>query len=387
VTEASDAADKREAPTPQRVERARRDGDVARSRDLTRTAGLLAFVLLGVSAGGWSLARLLSLFDALWLALGRPFDQALTDLSKTACHTGLALCAAVTVPMALAGLLADVLQTGPVWSLRRLAPRLDRLEVMGGLRRMAQAERIADVLLSLVKAGAILLIGALAVHKIIGPSSNLPWSGRAIDVGSAFWQVSLTIALGSLSLFGAMSALDWIHQRIRLMNRLRMSRHDIRQEHRELEGDPGVKARRKQAQQAASQGAGTQAARTAAVLLVNPTHLAVAIDYDRQTCPVPLVSGKGTGESARSMREAAEEAGVPIASQRPLARELHERSEVGDRVPSDLFESMAEVILWARQMRASGSRPGHVAGGPASGVEGEITKPHANPHESPPPPF
>jgi flagellar biosynthesis protein FlhB len=133
------------------------------------------------------------------------------------------------------------------------------------------------------------------------------------------------------------------------------------------------------------QSAGTQAARTAAVLLVNPTHLAVAIDYDPQTCPVPMVSAKGMGPSARSMREAAEAAGVPISSQRPLARELHERSDVGDLVPSDLFEAMAEVILWARAMRATGSLSSHVVGGPASGLDREITKPHAKPHEGPPP--
>jgi flagellar biosynthesis protein FlhB len=385
MAEASDTADRREAPTPQRVERARRDGDVTRSLDLTRTAGLLAIVLLALSAAGWGLARLLSLFDALWVTLGRPFDQALTELSSTAWHTGLALCAAVTVPVALAGLLADVLQAGPVWSPRRLRPRYDRLAVMDGLRRMVQVERIADVLLSLVKAAALLLIGALAIRKFIGPSSNLPWSGRAIDIGAAFCQVSTAIAVGSLSVFGALSAIDWIHQRLRLMKRLRMSRHDIRQEHRELEGDPGVKARRKQAQQAALQAAGTQAARTAAVLLVNPTHLAVAIDYDPQTCPVPMVSAKGIGPSARSMREAAEAAGVPIASHRPLARELHERSDVGELVPSDLFEAMAEVILWAREMRAKGGMPGHFSGGPASGLDGQITNPHAKPRERPPP--
>jgi flagellar biosynthesis protein FlhB len=130
-----------------------------------------------------------------------------------------------------------------------------------------------------------------------------------------------------------------------------MSLRDIKQESKEAEGDPHVKQQRKQSQQEWSQRNAQQAARQANVLVVNPTHVAIAIDYDRDTCPVPTISAKGEDHVARAMREAAEEAGVPIVRNVPLARDLLARGEVGELVPADLFDIVAEVILWAREVR------------------------------------
>jgi len=130
-----------------------------------------------------------------------------------------------------------------------------------------------------------------------------------------------------------------------------MSMRDIKQEMKESEGDPYIKAQRRQlAQQLAQQNA-TNAARNANVLVVNPTHIAIAIDYDRETCPVPTIAAKGEDHVARAMRRAAEEAGVPIVRNIPLARDLLARAEIGEIVPSELFDIIAEVILWAREAR------------------------------------
>jgi flagellar biosynthesis protein FlhB len=132
---------------------------------------------------------------------------------------------------------------------------------------------------------------------------------------------------------------------------MRMSLRDIKQEYKESEGDPHVKQQRKQAHQEWSQRNQAQAARNANVLVVNPTHVAIAIDYDRDSSPVPTIAAKGEDHVARAMREAAEEAGVPIVRNVPLARDLLARAEVGEIVPGDLFEIIAEVILWAREVR------------------------------------
>src|SRR5207344_826158 len=101
-----------------------------------------------------------------------------------------------------------------------------------------------------------------------------------------------------------------------------------------------------------SQRQAEQSARNANVLVVNPTHIAIAIDYDREHCPVPTIAAKGEDEVARAMRQAAEDAGVPIVRNIPLARDLLKRSEVGEIIPADLFDVIAEVILWAREVRA-----------------------------------
>jgi flagellar biosynthetic protein FlhB/type III secretion protein U len=112
-----------------------------------------------------------------------------------------------------------------------------------------------------------------------------------------------------------------------------------------------VKQQRRQAYSEWSQRNSVSAARTANALIVNPTHVAIAVDYDRERQPIPAVSAKGEDHVARAMREAAEEAGVPIVRNVPLARDMLARAEIGELIPSDLFDIIAEVVLWARESR------------------------------------
>jgi type III secretion protein U len=366
----ADPSDKTEAPTARKIERARQQGQVAVSRDLGHAAGLLAAVCVAGLGLGWATQQLLDLFEALWPALGQPFGAAARALGGLAWHTGLVLCGAIIVPVALCGVLAVRLQAGPVWSMQRLAPRLQHLNLLSGVRRMASMERLAELLKALLKATAALALGWETVSALPGPLSHLPWTDRVHGVGTALWQAGWPIATGALAVFSALSVLDLLDQRRRLTKQLRMSRHELRQEAREQEGDPHLRSHRRQAHQALSQRAAVQAAGQAHVLLVNPTHLAVAIAYDRRTCPVPTVSAKGVDSVAQGMREAAEAAGVPIVRNIPLARELHERSDEGDLVPADLFEVMAKVMMFARYIRSRGglasiddsvARPGGVA--------------------------
>jgi type III secretion protein U len=155
-----------------------------------------------------------------------------------------------------------------------------------------------------------------------------------------------------VGLFALVSVLDAGYQRYSFMRKMRMSRRDIRQEMKETDGDPYIRQRRRQAHQEWSQRNQVQAARQANVLVVNPTHIAIAIDYDRDACPVPTIGAKGEDHVARAMREAAEEACVPIVRNVALAHELLAAGEVGEMVPEQLFDLLAEVILWAREVRS-----------------------------------
>ncbi|HJV94408.1 MAG TPA: EscU/YscU/HrcU family type III secretion system export apparatus switch protein, partial [Albitalea sp.] len=170
-------------------------------------------------------------------------------------------------------------------------------------------------------------------------------------IGALLWDLTLKLVAWTLALFALVSLLDAVYQRWSFTKKMRMSLRDIKQEMKESEGDPHIKQHRRQAHQEWSQRNATQAARNANVLVVNPTHVAIAIDYDRETSPVPTIAAKGEDHVARAMREAAEEAGVPIVRNVPLARDLLARGEVGEIIPADLFDIIAEVILWAREVR------------------------------------
>jgi flagellar biosynthesis protein FlhB len=154
-----------------------------------------------------------------------------------------------------------------------------------------------------------------------------------------------------VALFALVSALDMAYQKYSFTKKMMMSMRDIKQEMKESEGDPYVKGQRRQLQQEWAQRNQTNAARNANVLLVNPTHVAIAIEYDEESCPVPMISAKGEDHIALEMRHAAEEAGVPIVRNIPLARDLLARGEVGEIIPADVFDVIAEVILWAREVR------------------------------------
>jgi len=165
------------------------------------------------------------------------------------------------------------------------------------------------------------------------------------------WSLTVKLMAWTVALFALLSLLDAAYQRWSFTKKMRMSMRDIKQEAKESEGDPYIKQHRRQAAQEWSQRNAAQAARNANVLVVNPTHVAIAIDYDAETNPVPTIAAKGEDHVARAMREAAEEAGVPIVRNIPLARDMLARAEIGEVVPSDLFDIIAEVILWAREVR------------------------------------
>ncbi|HUN93952.1 MAG TPA: EscU/YscU/HrcU family type III secretion system export apparatus switch protein, partial [Burkholderiaceae bacterium] len=202
---------------------------------------------------------------------------------------------------------------------------------------------------------------------------------------------SLTLKLGAwtIGLLALVSALDAAYQRHAFIRKLRMSRRDIQRESKENEGDPAIRQQRRQAHQEWSQRNHAEAARQAHVLVVNPTH--IAIDYDRETCPAPTIGAKGEEHVARAMREAAEEAGVPIVRNVPLARDLLARGEVGEIVPPELFDILAEVILWARDVRREieGRREGRQAGGSQGPLRAHPPGRHeatsASPRRRPPP--
>jgi flagellar biosynthesis protein FlhB len=220
-----------------------------------------------------------------------------------------------------------------------------------GVKRMFSMDNLVEVGKAIAKTAILAGIGALAIASLLPELAKLPLAARPERVGNALWAVALPLLAWSVVAFVLLSLLDAVYQRFSFMKKMRMSRRDIQQESKDNEGDPHIKAQRRQSHHEWSQRNAQQAARSAAALVVNPTHVAIAIDYDRATCPVPTIAAKGEEHVARAMRDAAEDAGVPIVRNERLARDLLARAEEGEVVPSDLFDLIAEVILWAREVR------------------------------------
>ncbi|HEY1391833.1 MAG TPA: type III secretion system export apparatus subunit SctU [Methylibium sp.] len=370
MADKNDGGDKTEKPTPKRLRDARKKGDVSKSREVTSTLVLLAWLGVGALALGLATARIAALFEALFATLAQgwasgDYVTVLRALGAQAMELGALLVAMLLVPAAAVGLLADFLQAGPVLSFEKIKPKLDHLNPVQGIKRMFSLDNLVEVLKAVLKTALLFAIGWLvlrsALPDIVGLARSPQQPPRAI--GALIWSLTLKAVAWTLVTFALVSLLDAAYQRYSFIKKMRMSLRDIKQEMKESEGDPIVKQQRRQAHQEWSQRNAVQAARSANVVVVNPTHVAIAIDYERETTPVPTIAAKGEDDLAHAMREAAEAAGVPIVRNVPLARDLLARGEVGEIVPGDLFEIIAEVILWAREVRAEVDAQRQAAGG------------------------
>lgn len=356
MADKNDGGDKTEQPTPKRLRDARKKGQVWKSREISSTATLLVWLALAGLAAGYGGWRIAALMQAGLDALDADFATSARNLGAMAVEALVALTALCLLPVAVVGVLAEFLQAGPVLAFDKVKPKLENLNPVEGVKRMFTLDNLVEVLKAVLKTALLFAIGwwvmKALLPQILLLARQAPEAASATEgLKQALWQVTLRTTAWTLAVFALLSVLDAAWQRHSFIKKLRMSRRDIRQEMKDSEGDPYIKAQRRQTHQEWSQRNAAQAARNANVLIVNPTHVAIALDYDRDTCPVPTVAAKGEDEVAQAMREAAEEAGVPIVRNVELARELLAGTAEGELVPQHLFEVVAEVILWAREVR------------------------------------
>ena len=350
MAEKNDGADKTEQPTPKRLQDARKKGDVAKSKDVGATAVLVGWLVLAAVLTGFVGDRLTNLFDVAFTAMGQPFGQGFENAGASAAVTFVVISLALMLPVAIFGTLIEFLQVGPVFTFEKMSFKLDHMNPAEGIKRMFNTDNLFEVVKSVMKTALLVLITCIVVVSEFNTLAKLPAAGpdAALQAISASTRrlVVLTVIV-----FVLVSVLDFAYQRFAFTKKMRMSRRDIKQEHKDSEGDPHVKGQRRQLHQEWAQQNAVGAARDASVLVVNPTHIAVALDYDPARHAVPVVSAKGDGLMAKAMREAAQEAGVPIVRNVELARAMHERVPVESIVPEDMFTAVAEVILWAKRVR------------------------------------
>jgi len=350
MAQKNDSGDKTEQPTAKKLLDARKKGDVPKSKEITSTIVLLLWLSLFGIALVFAGDRISALMTLTFESIGDNFSHAAPALGWAAFETALFICALFIIPIAAFGTLVEFLQTGPVLSLEKLKPKLENLNPAEGLKRMFGLDSLVEGLKSLAKTILLFLIGWWVIESFLPEILSLLYAPTPYDIGDAMWEVAIKLLAWTIGIFVLLALLDALYQRYSFTKKMRMSMRDIKQELKDTEGDPHIKAQRKQAHQEWTQQNSVLAAQDATALVVNPTHVAIAVNYDKEICPVPTISAKGEDHVARAMREAAEEANVPIVRNVALARDLLVRSEVGELIPRDLFNIIAEVILWAQNV-------------------------------------
>ena len=350
-----------ERPTARRLEKAREEGQVPRSPELSAAAVLLvagaSLHLLGGSIG----AKLLELMrSGLEVSSAEAMDPglALPAVSSELLHA-LVICAPVLGLTMIAALIAPLALGGWNLSFGALAPNFTRLDPIAGFGRFFSARGAVELAKAFAKFLVVAALAVLVLHKQTPHLLSLGAAPLTVGIAQAASLASdaLLAVSGGLALI---AAVDVPYQLWQYSQKLSMSRQEIREEMRESEGAPEIKGRIRRMQREIARRRMMHEVPKADVIVVNPTHFAVALRYDEGRMRAPLVVAKGADLVAGRIREIATEHSVPIFEAPPLARALYHSVEIGSEIPATLYVAVAQVLTYIYQLKAartSGARP------------------------------
>jgi flagellar biosynthetic protein FlhB len=356
VAEDQDKSQQTEEPTPKRLEQAREQGDVVKSTEVS------AFVLLG---GGTLAIAMFGKYTAVHLARAMTTFLEQPD-AMSVDGAGLSAMARALLPqiaMALmpifavviaAGIAGHVLQARPGFSPDKIVPDFSKVSPLAGFKRLFGVEGLMNLLKGLVK----MVIVGVAIWTQLWPErggleSILNQSTVAVvgDMSHLLFKV----LMASLISLGVIAGFDYFWQRMRWLSRNRMSKQEIKEEYRQNEGDPHIKSKIRQLRQERARRRMMTAVPQATVVIMNPTHFAVALKYESGKMAAPVCVAKGIDALALRIRAVAEENNVPVVENPPLARALHASIEIDEPVPPEHFKAVAQVIGYV--MRLQGKLP------------------------------
>lgn len=365
--------EKTEQPSARRLEKARDDGQVARSREW------VTFALLSTATGGlWLTAELLEKRLGYAMRHGLAFERsvAFDTSSMLAQAQDLSLQALIAVAplfamMTLAALVAPVLLGGLLFSTKAMAPDFSKLDPLAGVARMFSSQSLADLLKALAKSVVIGFVGYLVIQDSLDAMIGL----MGEPVRAAVPHMLATVARGCAWIVGALlliALVDVPYQVWSLHRKLRMSHQDVRQENKESEGDPHIKARIRRQQQAIARRRMMSEVPKADLVVTNPAHFAVALKYVDGQMSAPRVVAKGTELVAQRIREIARENQVELVEFPALARSLYKHTDLGREIPAGLYTAVAELLAWVYKLRRWRSE-----GGDAPALPGAVHIPEA----------
>ena len=343
------SGEKTEKPTDKRLRDARKKGQVAKSQDLTSSLMLISSVLIfwlsGTATAGVLLKAMQNGIETAGSFSGTlTRERASEVLSQAAWDFGSAL-APLFIFLFAGAILFNYVQVGSLLALEGVKPDLNKLNPAEGFKqKFLKSRPYLELGKTLLKAIITFVVVAWVLYAEIPRVVLLAEQPVGITVVYIF-DLLLRIGFYVGILFLALAAGDYFLQRFLFLNQMKMSKQEVKQEYKESEGDPLIKWMRKSLHREILAQSSVAAVKTADVVLVNPTHVAVAVKYDREQMGAPTVVAKGADLIAKQIREIAKKSDVPVMRDIPLARALYEL-EIDSEIPEELFETVAEVLRW-----------------------------------------
>ncbi len=351
-----DAGDRTEAPTPRRRSQARREGRIPRSRDLSAAVLLLGGLILLQLMGGRIWGMLLRVVRA-----GLAGDRLLSGDGLSAFSAGIALEAGKAIWPFLLGLMVAAvgimyLQVGWLITGKKLKPDLMHLNPLSGLKNLFSMKKLVDLVMNIAK---LTVVGAVAWLTIAGHAAEIV---HAMQMGCVALYMRLMEMLFQLGLrltavMLVLALFDYAYQRYRHERDLKMTKQEVKDELKNMDGDPKIRQRRRRVQMELAMQRLRAAVAKADVVITNPEHLAIALEYDAERMNAPVVVAKGSDYAALRIRQLAAAAGVPIVERRALTRAMYDVVRVGQEIPERFYQAIAEILAYVYELTGKGLGP------------------------------
>ncbi len=341
--------EKTEQPTPKRLREAREKGDVCRSQDVAPALTTLA-VGVYLAANAENIFKLLRDMVSLPMTfMAMPFNEAMARAVPLVIDTSIMLVAPVVGLVMAVALISVLAQTGVLFAVKAAMPKLENLDPKKWFQKVFSMKNLFELVKNLIKVGVLGGVVYMILSDYLPVLFGMPERGVGAMwtvVGEAVGDLVLTAA----GAFCIVAALDYLYQRYKYNQNHMMSKDEVKREYKESEGDPHIKSKRKQLHKEMLAQNSLDNVRKAKVLVTNPTHYAVALDYEKDRTPLPLILAKGEGILAQRMMDVAKQEGIPIMRNVPLARALYRDGTENAYIPKDLIGPVAEVLRWVQSL-------------------------------------
>lgn len=347
-----DDSQKTEEPTQKRLEEAFKRGQIPFSREMSNLFMLVSLTFIIISLAPGMMTKTLDYYSHF---VTDPQDIDLSgnnavDVFIEVAMNGATVLLFPVLATIVAALAASLVQNGIVISGESLKPKLEKISPLKGLKRLFSMKSLMEFFKGIIK---LVLVGAVAYSAVTPmlPQLELLPTYEMMDILSFLGIVLMRMMIGVCSIMALLALLDLIYQRYDHKKKLRMSKQEIKDEHKQQEGDPHIKGKLRAIRMERAQRRMMAAIPDADVVITNPTHFAVALKYDEERMNAPFVTAKGQDNIALKMREVAEEHDVPIVENPPLARALFSSAEIDQEIPLDHYQAVAEVISYIYRMK------------------------------------
>lgn len=342
---------KTEPPSQKRLRDLRRRGDVARSPDIAATVAIICGCAFLAIQGTAMLDRLQHLLHSAVRADFTALEDAqLLQWLRTQSAELFWVTLPIIVTLVTVAAITAFLQVGPVFATSQVKPQLSRINPISGFKRVFSMRTVVELAKLIVKTSVLAAVIWFVTRDTLPALLQSHWVPPAGILPLALDSFAI-LCWWAIVAFVAIAAFDLWYQGWSFRRRNRMSIEELRREHKETEGDPHVRGRRRQLHREVADAAMLDRVRRASVVVVNPTHIAVALYYRAGETDLPVVVAKGEGHVAQSIRRVAEQEGIPIMHDVDLARRLRTDAQLNQYIPEELIEPVAAVLRWARDLQ------------------------------------